>query len=73
MNFYERGLTIDEVNKWSETSKEKNDLNSTLVRNKDGNIEEVVWRAGTGSIPPGKYAGYLQGCIHYLEQAIPYL
>lgn len=74
VNFYDRTVTLEEVKNWSEAGNEKNDLNSTVIKNAEGKLEELVWRAGTpdGSIAPGKYAGYLKGCIQYLEQAIPY-
>ena len=49
-------------------------LNSRLVRNSDGRLEEQVWRAGTpdGKVKPGLYAEYLAKAIGFLQKAKDY-
>jgi dipeptidyl-peptidase III len=46
-------------------------LNSRVVKDKDGKIRELVYRAGTpdGKIPPGLYATYLKRADEYLTKA----
>jgi len=46
-------------------------LNSRVVKGTDGQIRELVYRAGTpdGKVPAGLYAGYLDRAISYLERA----
>jgi dipeptidyl-peptidase-3 len=52
---------------------EKHALNSKLVKNADGTLEERVWRAGFDQlVPPGMYAEQLTKVIEHLEAAIPY-
>ncbi|HVO29976.1 MAG TPA: hypothetical protein VMV18_04545 [bacterium] len=74
VNFY-RGVTLAEV----EAFKPKFDLNSTIVKNADGRIEEQVWRTGdmvpqggraaADAIPAGLYAVPMTGSIRWLAQA----
>ncbi len=71
VNFYGKDLAMKEVEAWRKTGKEKNDLNSTLVKEK-GKIVEKVWRAGSDGIPPGLYAADLEATNFYLEKAIPF-
>lgn len=68
-NFYDRGLTLKEV----EAFKETYPLNSKLVKGSDGKLEEIVWRAGFDNVvPPGMYARQIQNVIRHLDAAIPY-
>ncbi len=71
VNFFSRDLTLAEVEQWIKTGKQKNDLNSKLVK-KNGKIVEEVWRAGGNGVPAGMYAPDLEATISYLEKAIPY-
>lgn len=71
VNFYGKNLTTKEIETWRKTGKEKNDLNSTLVK-ENGKIVEKVWRAGGDGVPPGLYAADLEATNFYLEQAIPF-
>ncbi len=71
VNFYGKELTLAEVERWVKSSKQRNDLNSTLV--KEGKtIVEKIWRAGGDGTPPGLYAADLEASIEQLEKAIPY-
>jgi dipeptidyl-peptidase-3 len=49
-------------------------LNSRVVKDADGKLKEMVYRAGTpdGSVPPGLYAVYLKQAIDDLEKARVY-
>ncbi|MFQ5798649.1 MAG: hypothetical protein ACE5H0_08145, partial [Bacteroidota bacterium] len=71
VNFYGKDVTYDEVDRWARAGREKNPLNSKVVK-KDGRLIELVWRAGGEDVPPGMYAADLEVCIEYLEMAIPY-
>lgn len=71
VNFYDGGLTYKEVQAWEKAGKEKNPLNSKVVK-ENGRIVEKVWRAGGNETPPGLYAPELQSVIKYLGMAIPY-
>ena len=66
-NFYE-GLTTAEVAGWARKGNEKNPLNSKVIK-KNGRMVELVWRAGSGSIPEGLYARQLTDVISNLEKA----
>jgi dipeptidyl-peptidase-3 len=46
-------------------------LNSRVIKDKDGKLQELVYRAGTpdGRVPPGLYATYLTQANRYLAQA----
>lgn len=71
VNFYGPDVTMADVDRWVRTGRQRNDLNSTLVK-KNGRLLEEVWRAGGGDVPPGRYAADLEAAIFYYEQAIPY-
>ena len=82
VNFYE-GLTLKEAEQFSKSGKEKNALNSKLVK-KGNRIIEEIWRAGRrldslsgeGPVPTGVEAGTyaldLEATIFYLDKAIPF-
>ena len=69
-NFYGPGVTLAEVEKL----KERYPLNSRVVKTKDGQLVEEVYRAGTadGKVKPGLYAAYLGRAVSYLRKARPY-
>jgi dipeptidyl-peptidase-3 len=71
VNYYARGITLAEVERWSAAGNEKNPLNARVVRGKRG-LEEQVWRAGGNGIAPGLYAAPLNAAIAWLEKALPY-
>jgi dipeptidyl-peptidase III len=71
VNFYGRGITYAEVEKWAAAGKEKYPLNSKVVK-ENGRLVEKVWRAGGDGVPPGMYAPQLEAVIANLEAAIPY-
>ncbi len=71
INFYGPDLTLGEVERWARSGRQRNDLNSRLVKSR-GRIVEEVWRAGGNGVPPGLYARDLQAAISYLEKAIPF-
>ncbi len=71
VNFYDKKLIYPEIEKWANAGKEKNPLNSKIIK-ENGKIVEKVWRAGDVGIPPGIYATDLKAVIKYLEMAIPY-
>ncbi len=62
-NLYE-GVTLSEVEGFSE----RYPLNSRLVK-RDGQLVEEVYRTGTDSIPPGRYAAQLAAVVEHLERA----
>jgi len=65
-NYYE-GVRLKDL----ENFEERYPLNSKVVK-KDGKLMELVYRAGTDSIPPGLYAEHLTQVIGYLRKAIPF-
>ncbi|HEX9613978.1 MAG TPA: peptidase M49, partial [Bacteroidota bacterium] len=71
VNFYEHGLTMKDVEQFIQSGRQKNDLNSKLVRDR-GRMTEKIWRAGGHGVEPGMYAADLEASISYMEQAIPY-
>lgn len=71
VNYYARGISLAEVERWSAAGNEKNSLNARVVKEK-GKLAEQVWRAGGNGIAPGLYAGQLNAAIACLEKAIPY-
>jgi len=71
VNFYGEGITYKEIEAWAKAGKEKNPLNSKVIKER-GRIVEKIWRAGGDGIPPGIYAEDLNAVIRYLEMAIPY-
>jgi dipeptidyl-peptidase-3 len=66
--FYGPGVTLADLANF----KEHYPLDSTVMKDKNGRLSEQVWRAGTpdGSVPPGKYAGYLKKAIESLQKAL---
>ncbi len=71
VNFYGKNLTYKEVEQWAKAGKEKNPLNSKVVK-ENKNIVEKVWRAGGEGVEPGLYADDLNAVIKCLETAIPF-
>ena len=71
VNFYDEGLTQRDVERFTQSGRQINDLNSKLVRER-GRVVEQVWRAGGNGVEPGMYAEDLEASIYYMEQAIPY-
>lgn len=71
VNFYEKGLTRRDVEQFIQSGRQKNDLNSRLVKER-GRVVERVWRAGGNGVEPGMYAADLEASIYYMEKAIPY-
>jgi dipeptidyl-peptidase-3 len=71
VNFFGRDLTLKEVEQWIKSGKQRNDLNSKIIK-KNGKLVEDVWRAGGEGQPAGLYADDLEATIFYLERAIPY-
>jgi dipeptidyl-peptidase III len=67
--FYE-GLTLAELKDFNDA----HPLNSRVSKGKDGQLEELVYRAGTpdGKIPPGLYATFLKRANEYLAKAQPF-
>ena len=65
-SFYD-GVSLSDLRNFHETHA----LNSRVVKDADGHLREVVYRAGTpdGTIAPGLYAVYLEKAIGYLEKA----
>jgi dipeptidyl-peptidase-3 len=52
---------------------EKHPLNSKLVKAEDGQLREIVWRAGFDSVvPAGMYASQISQVVSHLEAAIDY-
>lgn len=70
VNYYGRGLTLAEVDRWAQEGGERHPLNARVVR-EEGKLVEQVWRAGGGDTPPGMYAGPLTAAVSWLERAIP--
>ncbi len=68
-NFYS-GVTLGDLKGFHEI----HPLNSRLTKDKDGQLVEEVYRAGTpeGKIPPGRYAAFLGKANEFLEKARPY-
>lgn len=72
-NFYARGVTQAEVEAFykekrvaGETEPPMYGLNSKLVRNADGKLEEVVWKIG------GMYSTPLEKAVAELRNALPF-
>ncbi len=66
-NTYYEGVTLADLKNFHGT----HPLNSRVVKDKQGNLREEVYRAGTpdGSVPPGLYATYLKRANEYLAKA----
>ena len=70
-NHYYEGVTQEEVEKFYGEKKKENallswGLNSTLVRDENGQLKEQVWFAG------GKYGKELRRIVEYLKKAAEY-
>ena len=65
--FYGPGVTLADLANFTSHYP----LNSTVMKDANGKLTELVWRAGTpdGSVPPGKYAVYLKKAVECLEKA----
>lgn len=63
INYYD-GVTLHDIAGF----REDHPLNSRLVR-RDGRLQEEVYRAGRGSIPPGRYGKELRIVSGFLEKA----
>ena len=66
-NTFYVGVTMSDLKDFQDT----HPLNSRVVRDKNGKLEEEVYRAGTpdGKIAPGLYATYLKRANEYLAKA----
>jgi dipeptidyl-peptidase III len=66
-NTFYLGLSLDDLKGFHE----EHSLNSRVVKGKNGQTQELVYRAGTsdGKISPGLYAVYLKKAIEYLAKA----
>jgi dipeptidyl-peptidase-3 len=64
--FYE-GVALADLKDFHEQHR----LNSRVIKDRDGKLRELVYRAGSadGKIPPGLYAIYLKKAIECLEKA----
>ncbi len=69
---YHDGISPEEVKEWAKTGMEKNPLNSKVIKEENGEIKEIIWRAGNKREKPGMYANELQKIIKHLKAAIPY-
>jgi dipeptidyl-peptidase III len=65
VNYYD-GVTLDRLERYRET----HPLNSRLVL-RGGRLQEEIYRAGRGDLPPGRYARELRALIGFLEKARP--
>jgi len=66
-NTFYPGLSLEDLKGFQD----KYSLNSRVVRDSDGKLTELVYRAGTpdGKVPPGLYATFLKKADDYLEKA----
>ena len=66
-NTFYAGLALDDLLNF----REQHRLNSRVVKDRDGKLRELVYRAGTpdGKVPPGLYAVYLKKAIECLQNA----
>lgn len=71
VNYYDRTLTLAEIDAWAKAGREHYPLNSRVVK-ENGKIVEKTWRTGNKSIPPGLYTKDLAAVNKYLRKAIPY-
>lgn len=69
-NFYEDGITHEEVEKFYAEKIDKTDqepisygLNSTLIKDEEGNLTENVWKLG------GRYSSSIEQMIFWLKKA----
>jgi dipeptidyl-peptidase III len=70
VNFYDKGITVQEVEDFYKNMKSPDPakpysygLNSKLVRNANGQLEEKVWKSG------GMYGSAIDKIIYWLEKA----
>ncbi len=65
-NTFYQGLTVAELKDFHEEHR----LNSRVVKDSNGKLREVVYRAGSpdGKVPPGLYAIYLKKAVECLEK-----
>lgn len=71
INFYSPNVTAADVDKFYASKIDKNDktpveygLNSKLVKNADGSLEEKVWKVG------GMYGASIEKIVSWLEKAV---
>ncbi len=70
INFYSPNITTAEVDKFYAAKADKSDkpietgLNSKLVKNANGSLEEKVWKVG------GMYGSAIEKIVYWLEQAV---
>ena len=66
-NTFYQGLTVAELKDFHEEHR----LNSRVVKDSNGKLREVVYRAGSpdGKVPPGLYSIYLKKAVECLEKA----
>ncbi len=71
VNFYEPGITEEEVDAYykglkdgAENTKVSFGINSKVVRNADGQLEERVWKVG------GMYGEAIEQVVYWLEKAV---
>jgi dipeptidyl-peptidase-3 len=71
INFYSPNVTAADVDKFYASKIDKNDktpveygLNSKLVKNADGSLEEKVWKVG------GMYSASIEKIVSWLEKAV---
>ena len=70
INFYSPNITTAEVDKYYAAKSDKSDkpietgLNSKLVKNANGSLEEKVWKVG------GMYGPAIEKIVYWLEQAV---
>ena len=71
VNFYSPNITAEDVDEFYASRIDKNDstpievgLNSKLVKNEDGTLEEKVWKVG------GMYSSSIEKIVYWLEKAV---
>ncbi|WP_298286104.1 dihydrofolate reductase [uncultured Lutibacter sp.] len=71
VNFYDSNITAEEVDEYYASIIDKNDatpieygLNSKLVKNSDGTLEEKVWKVG------GMYGESIEKMVFWLQKAV---
>lgn len=71
VNFYAPDVTAEEVDNYYASKIDKSDdtpieygLNSKLIKNEDGTIEEKVWKVG------GMYGAAIEKMVYWLEKAV---
>jgi len=71
INFYSPNVTVEDVDKFYASRIDRNNetpieygLNSKLVKNEDGSLEEKIWKVG------GMYSASIEQIVFWLEKAI---